>query len=164
MSLNVTKMRQKARLLYIQDHVLFKTYDEMSKDCGVDKRTIIRDVKRWQETGGFDAFLTKEFFQLYGIERHTNPSKALDKIIFLMSRRMDQKQEQTGLIQSVKVVAPWDNKFNNSSLPTTMYPTADSNSSTTAPQGSESSPVADAGEKTIAPSTKPSNSASQAGP
>jgi hypothetical protein len=108
MSLNVAKLNQKARLQYIETNLLYKTLDEIATDCGVNPRTIDRDILKWKQHGGFDKFLDREFFILYGKEKLTNPSRALDRIITLMVRRlpdMETKPEQpTKLV--IEIVDP----------------------------------------------------------
>jgi len=82
-------LNAKKRRKVIRDNILFETYAELAKRCGVSKRTIVRDVNGWKQEGGFDEFLVQEFFFQYGKERLTNPSKALDRIITLMTRRKE---------------------------------------------------------------------------
>jgi len=86
MSQDVPKLRQSARLKHIAQNILFKTQEEIAKDCGVDRKTIQRDIEKWKQKGGFSRFLIKEFFELYGKERHINPSKALDRIMWMLAR------------------------------------------------------------------------------
>ena len=52
MSQNVTKLRQKARLETIEKNILFLTQEELAKQCGVDRRTIARDIDKWRLKGG----------------------------------------------------------------------------------------------------------------
>jgi len=104
MSLNVTKptgkLRQKARIEYIEKHILFETQEEMSEFCGVNRRTIARDIDKWKQKGGYNRFLIKEFFELYGKEKIENPSRALDRILYLMTK---DKNADTSPITSIKV-------------------------------------------------------------
>jgi hypothetical protein len=90
MSQNVAKLNQKTRLEIIENELLFKTLEEIAEECKVTRRTIDRDIRKWKDRGGFDRFLEQEFFQLYGIEKRVNPSRALDRIITLMIRRMTE--------------------------------------------------------------------------
>jgi len=86
-SLNVAKLNYKARIQNIEANILYKTLDEIAVECGVNPRTIDRDIVKWKSRGGFDKFLDREFFSLYGKEKLTNPSRALDRIVTLMIRR-----------------------------------------------------------------------------
>jgi hypothetical protein len=90
MTLNVAKLNYKARIQHIEQSILFKTLDEIANECGVNPRTIDRDILKWKQKGGFDKFLDREFFQLYGQEKLTNPSRALDRIVTLMIRRIPE--------------------------------------------------------------------------
>jgi hypothetical protein len=89
-SLNVAKLNYKARIQYIEQNILFKTLDEIATECRVNPRTIDRDIVKWKSKGGFDRFLDKEFFTLYGQEKLQNPSRALDRIVTLMIRRVPE--------------------------------------------------------------------------
>ena len=90
MSQNVAKLNQKARTEYIEQNILFKTTTDIAKDCQVTRRTIERDISKWKQHGGFDKFLDREFFELYSIEKLKNPTRALDRIITLMIRRIPE--------------------------------------------------------------------------
>jgi hypothetical protein len=89
-SLNVAKLSQKTRLEYIEKNIIFQTLDEIAQNCGVNPRTIDRDIKKWKAKGGFTRFLEKEFFELYGIEKRQNPSGALNRIMYLMGKQLQQ--------------------------------------------------------------------------
>jgi hypothetical protein len=95
MTENVSKLNQKARLAYIEAHLLFETQAEMAVACKVDRRTIERDIVKWKQGGGFDRFLEREFFQLYGKEKLQNPSRALDRIVTLMIKRISETEQVT---------------------------------------------------------------------
>jgi hypothetical protein len=108
MSQNVAKINQKARTEYIEQNILYKTTTDIAEECGVSRRTIERDISKWKKKGGFDKFLDREFFSLYGKEKLTNPSRALDRIITLMIRRLpenENKPEQPNKIV-VEIVDP----------------------------------------------------------
>lgn len=90
MSFNVAKLNQKNRMDYIEQNILFKTLDEIAQDCNVNPRTIDRDIQKWKDKGGFDRFLQKEFFELYGIEKRQNPSAALNRIMYLMGKQLQR--------------------------------------------------------------------------
>ena len=63
MSQNVSKLRQKAGLQTIEKNILFMTQEELAEECGVDRKTIQRDIEKWRVKGGFKRFLVKEFFE-----------------------------------------------------------------------------------------------------
>jgi glutathionylspermidine synthase len=92
MSENVAKANYKARIQHIEENILYKTLAEIAQECGVNPRTIDRDIVKWKANGGFDKFLDREFFQLYGKEKLTNPSRALDRVVTLMIRRIPETE------------------------------------------------------------------------
>jgi hypothetical protein len=94
MSSNVAKLNYKARIHHIEQNILYKTLDEIASECGVNPRTIDRDIVKWKNKGGFDKFLDREFFQLYGKEKLTNPSRALDRVVTLMIRRIPETESK----------------------------------------------------------------------
>jgi DNA-binding Lrp family transcriptional regulator len=77
------------------------TQEELAKECGVDRRTIERDIEKWRRKGGFKRFLIKEFFELYGKEKLQNPSLALNRIMTLLLREENKQSDPTSTI-SVK--------------------------------------------------------------
>ena len=101
MSQNVPKLRQTARLQTIEKNIIYMTQEELAESCGVDRKTIQRDIEKWRKKGGFKRFLVKEFFELYGKEKLTNPSLALNRIMTLLLRE-ESKQEPLGQVTSVK--------------------------------------------------------------
>lgn len=74
----------------IQDNITTHTYDELAKLCGVTKRTIRRDIEKWKAEGGYDEFLTEQFFKLYGIVKTQDVKHAFDRICDLLRRRQEQ--------------------------------------------------------------------------
>lgn len=102
------KLRLRQRLKYIEKNIIFQTQQEIAQACGVNRSTIRRDIDKWRKRGGYRHFLIKEFFELYGKERATNPSRALDRIIYLLTK--DKEVEDTQ-ITDIKVTII-DNKPN----------------------------------------------------
>ena len=76
----------------LRKHLTTCTFEEIADMCGVSYRTIQRDVDRWQKKGGYDQFLLKEFFELYGVIKLQDPRHAFDRICDLLRRRQDQIQ------------------------------------------------------------------------
>ena len=83
-------LSQKQRRDVIRNKIVLHTYDELAELCGVTKRTIRRDVEQWKKEGGYDEFLTEQFFKLYGVIKTQDIKHAFDKICDLMRRRQDQ--------------------------------------------------------------------------
>jgi transcriptional antiterminator len=108
MSQNVAKLRQKERLAYIEANLIFKTQEEIAEDLQVSRKTIERDLDKWKRRGGMRRFLIKEFFELYGKEKLENTSKALDRIVTLLTKEMvreDEAEKQAPKVV-VKIVDP----------------------------------------------------------
>ena len=94
MSQNVSKIHQKARLDYIEENIIFLTQEELATELNVSRKTIQRDIDKWKQKGGYQRFLTKEFFELYGKEKRENPSKALDRILYLMGKHEEEAPQR----------------------------------------------------------------------
>lgn len=94
MSQSVSKLRAKARMQIVEKNIIFMTQEELAKECGVDRRTIERDIEKWRKKGGFKRFLVKEFFELYGKEKLQNPSLALNRIMTLLLREESKPQDE----------------------------------------------------------------------
>jgi transcriptional antiterminator len=108
MSQDVPKLRFQERIAYIEANLIFQTQEEMATALNTSRKTIQRDLTNWKADGGFDRFLQREFFELYGIEKRKDTSKALDRIVTLMIRRVpetDNKVEQPNKIV-VEIVDP----------------------------------------------------------
>lgn len=118
---NVSKINQKARLTYIETHILLETQQEMANACKVDRRTIERDVDRWKKNGGYKKFLFKEFFELYGIEKRENPSRALDRIITLLLKESQDNLNETPTVR-VKIVDNSRDSIQTAQAPNTGSP------------------------------------------
>lgn len=101
MSQNVPKLRQTARLKTIEQNILYMSQEALAEECGVDRKTIQRDIEKWRRKGGFKRFLIKEFFELYGKERLQNPSLALNRIMTLLLRE-EAKEDPAGSGRSIK--------------------------------------------------------------
>jgi transcriptional antiterminator len=78
------KLTKKKRLKVIMKHITTCNQEEIAKLCGVSERTIQRDIERWKKNGGFSRFLMKEFFELYGVLKLTQPKYVFDKICDLI--------------------------------------------------------------------------------
>jgi len=108
MTQDVPKLRYKARIDFYERNLLFKTQDEMSSELNISRKTLVRDLAKWKKEGGFDHFLEREFYELYGHEKLKNPSKALDRIVMLILKRMPQTIISNP--ENIMVNAPWINK------------------------------------------------------
>jgi len=101
---------------------------DIAEECGVTRRTIDRDLKKWEETGGFERWLNAEIFLMYDrvVQDDDNAVEAL-KILTSLKRRyikQEMKVETEGAL-----VLKWQN---NEQSQSSTNPTPPSNSSTTA--------------------------------
>lgn len=87
----------------IRDHILLHNYEELAHKCHCTKRTIIRDIEKWRKEGGFEQFLYTEFFKLYSKERLENPSKALDRVVYLLRKQRSKEPEEPPIEQNINV-------------------------------------------------------------
>jgi biotin operon repressor len=99
----VPKLRQNERIAYIEANLIFKTQEEMAHELGISRKTINRDLERWRNRGGLKRFLIKEFFELYGKEKITDTSKALDRIVTLLTKEIVKEDDQTKQLSKIVV-------------------------------------------------------------
>lgn len=102
MSQSVSKLRAKARMQIVEKNIIYMTQEELAQQCGVDRRTIERDIEKWRSKGGFKRFLIKEFFELYGKEKLVNPSLALNRIMTLLLREESTQTSSEGKVLSIQ--------------------------------------------------------------
>ena len=86
MSKMSAKLSKKNRLRVIMKHITTCNYEEIANLCGVSEKTIQRDIKRWKKNGGFADFLLKEFFEIYGVLKRTEPKYVFDKVCDLIKQ------------------------------------------------------------------------------
>ncbi len=112
MSQNESKTKADFRTEYIEQHFLFETQEEMAKKLGCSRSTIERDLKEWRENNGMYHFLYREFFELYGLEKRKNPSRALDCILVLLLKtildKLESKEEIHEYRHVIELVDPDD--------------------------------------------------------
>jgi DNA-binding Lrp family transcriptional regulator len=108
MNQDVPKLRYQERIAYIEKNIIFQTQDDIATELKVSRKTVVRDLAKWKANGGFDRFLQREFFELYGIEKRKDTSRALDRIVTLMIRRipdLENKVEQPNKLV-IEIVDP----------------------------------------------------------
>ncbi len=86
-------MSPKQRRQIIAKQILYKTTQQIAKQCGVCKRTILRDIKTWKQEGGFEELLLDEFIQSYPTIKKAFPEKAFDRLCYLLGKTMTQRRE-----------------------------------------------------------------------
>lgn len=70
-----------------------KTQAEMARLCKVTERTIIRDLRAWRESGGFEEWLEAEFMELHQQVKVMDPKVAYREISTLKGKTIKQKLE-----------------------------------------------------------------------
>jgi hypothetical protein len=86
-----------------------KTLQEIAEECGVGIATIHRDLKAWRDSGGFELWLTEEFYRLHGQVKGTDPTTAYREISNLLGRTITQRQKVEGELKGgVLLVKGWD--------------------------------------------------------
>jgi Trp operon repressor len=83
-----------------------RSYSEIASLCGVDEKTIRRDIKEWRDNGGFEDWLQNEFFALHNQVRDTNMELAYKIISGLLEKNMKQRVEAT--VEGGIVIQAWD--------------------------------------------------------
>jgi hypothetical protein len=69
------------------------TQEQIAGTCGVSRRTIIRDMQEWVNSGLFETWLKLEFVELYEYERVANPAIAFKALSQLMGKMVTRKAE-----------------------------------------------------------------------
>ena len=69
------------------------TQEQIADHCGVSRRTIIRDMQEWVQSGLFETWLKLEFVELYEYERTANPTIAFNALSRLMGKMVTRKAE-----------------------------------------------------------------------
>ena len=77
-------LSQKQRREKIRETIATHTYNEIATLCGVTRRTILRDINKWKDAGGYDEFLMEEFFKLYGLIKVKDVKHAFDRLCDLI--------------------------------------------------------------------------------
>jgi hypothetical protein len=75
--------------------------EEIANRCGVTRRTIVRDIGFWKESGGFEEWLHQEFFRLHNIVQEENSVVAYHVIVKLFEkflRKVDSKDDSKKII------------------------------------------------------------------
>lgn len=70
-----------------------QTQEQIAEHCGVSRRTIIRDMQDWVNSGLFETWLKLEFVELYEYERVANPAIAFKELSKLMGKMVTRKAE-----------------------------------------------------------------------
>ena len=85
------------------------TYQEMADRLGVSLSTINRDMSAWQQSGGMEEWLRREFFRLH---RHVKGMEGKEPLAYttvanLLGKTLTQKVEQKTEGKQTVVVKLW---------------------------------------------------------
>ena len=101
------KMPQSKRLEVLRRELTKgKNIQEIAGLCGVNERTIYRDLKLWHEQGGFEEWLQVAFFQYINKDDVDNKTR-LQNIVRLLEKTMKQRIEadvQGGFNVQIKIL------------------------------------------------------------
>ena len=96
-------MSPQQRRIIIKENIFKTDYQGLAQLCGVTKRTIIRDINRWRQDGGFEESLMDEFVATYPNMKDEFPEKAFDRLCYLLGRTLTRKIEAKTEHRDVKV-------------------------------------------------------------
>lgn len=116
-----TILPPKRRREIIRDHILTHSFQALATLCKCTKRTIIRDVHQWRQTGGFEQFLVDEFFTSYPQIKKQFPDKAFDRLCYLLGKTMIRKIEAKTEIREIKLL--WEIKDEHTHTKDTVFAT-----------------------------------------
>lgn len=86
-------MSPQQRRLVIKENIFKTDYQGLANLCGVTKRTIIRDINRWRQDGGFEESLIDEFVATYPNIKENFLDKAFDRLCYLIGRQMTRRMK-----------------------------------------------------------------------
>lgn len=91
----VPQLKKLARIeLLKQELPQGSTIGEISLLCGVDERTVYRDMKWWLSTGGFEEWLNTAFFKAYSRAEQMDDMELFKVLARLKEKTLTQKVEQ----------------------------------------------------------------------
>lgn len=95
--MSAPRLGKSQRLSKIKElYPLHRTVEQIAAVCGVNEKTIRRDIKEWKQGGGFEEWLLEEFYSLHGSVK-LNEEKvglAYSTIAQLLGKTLTQKSEQ----------------------------------------------------------------------
>ena len=89
---NVPHKPPKLRRRYILQNIAQKDIKEIANECGVDEKTIDRDIKKLKESGEWQSWLEDELLRLHKLSDIDNTTKYRE-IAKLYAKTMIQKTE-----------------------------------------------------------------------
>ena len=106
MTKNVRQKKAERQLKIRELLPLGKTYQEIADVCGVTERTIRRDIKEWQDEGGFEEWLLNEFFRLHGAKGEGDWKTRYRVVSRLLEKTLKQKIEAE--VEGSITLKAWD--------------------------------------------------------
>ena len=73
--------------------LLGSTHTEIAEMCGVSRKTIERDIRKWELTGGFEDWIRREFKDLFVGISETDEPLAFREMSKLAARTMTTRTE-----------------------------------------------------------------------
>ena len=67
------------------------TQGQIAKKLGVHRNTIVKDLRLWRESGGFEDWLYAEFMRLHGAVKSDGEESAYRVVSRLLERTMAQR-------------------------------------------------------------------------
>ena len=92
MSQDVPRKPPRLRRRYILQNIAQKAIKEIASECGVDEKTIDRDIKKLKESGEWQSWLEDELLRLHKLSDIDNTTKYRE-IAKLYAKTMIQKTE-----------------------------------------------------------------------
>ena len=91
---------------YIKKHVAIMKLEDIAEECGVNIRTISRDIKEMKETGEFWEWLENEFWRLHRAGDVDNATKYREVAKLYGKQALTEKVEASGTIFQLEVWRP----------------------------------------------------------
>ena len=94
--MSLPRLGKAARMKKIKElYPLHASVEEMAAACGVNEKTIDRDLKQWKQGGGFEEWLQQEFFSLHkAMKGDDKAALAYSTVAQLLGKSMTQKVQQ----------------------------------------------------------------------
>jgi len=81
-------------------------YTQIGEKCGVQEKTIDRDIAKWLESGDFETWIKAEWVRLHNLTIHDNPELAYKELSRILGRMVTRRVESkhTEEIREIKLI------------------------------------------------------------
>ena len=81
-------------------------YTQIGEKCGVQEKTIDRDIAKWLESGDFETWIKAEWVRLHNIIIHEDPTEAYKQVSKILGRMVTRRVESkhTEEIREIKLL------------------------------------------------------------